>query len=89
MPTYVYECQSCLKVFELDQRITEDPVTDCACGAKGTVKRVIQPIGVLFKGSGFHINDYSAPGSNESAAPETSASAEPSSPTSPPPSDPS
>lgn len=61
MPTYVYECSSCNSTFETEQRITESPLETClSCNAKGTVKRVIQPVGVMFKGAGFHINDYSA-----------------------------
>jgi len=58
MPTYVYECRTCGKVFEVDQRITEDALTDCDCGAKGALRRLIQPVAVAFKGAGFHINDY-------------------------------
>lgn len=61
MPTYVYECSSCNSTFEAEQRITESPLEACQCGASGTVKRIIQPIAVMFKGSGFHINDYSGP----------------------------
>ena len=68
MPTYVYECSSCSKEFEVQQRITEDPLTDCNCGASGTVKRLIQPIAVMFKGSGFHINDYAAKPPSEAGA---------------------
>lgn len=60
MPTYVYECSSCNDRFEVDQRITENALDACPCGSTGTVKRVIQPVGVMFKGSGFHINDYSS-----------------------------
>lgn len=60
MPTYVYECKSCARVFERWQSISEPPVTDCECGAAGTVKRVMQPVGIAFRGEGFHINDYSA-----------------------------
>ncbi len=59
MPTYVYECSSCKNTFEVEQRITEDPLDTCKCGSTGSVKRVIQPVAVSFKGSGFHINDYS------------------------------
>ncbi len=59
MPTYVYECKKCEQVFEAEQRITEDPLKDCKCGAKGSLKRLIQPTAVMFKGGGFHINDYS------------------------------
>ena len=58
MPTYVYECAYCAKTFEVEQRITESALTDCHCGSKGTLKRLIQPVAVAFKGSGFHINDY-------------------------------
>lgn len=76
MPTYVYECSSCSRVFEAEQRITEDPLDTCECGAKGTVKRIIQPIAVMFKGSGFHINDYKGSGGS---AP-TSSPSEPSAP---------
>jgi putative FmdB family regulatory protein len=59
MPTYVYECSSCNDRFEVEQRITENALDTCQCGSAGTVKRVIQPVGIMFKGSGFHINDYS------------------------------
>lgn len=75
MPTYVYECKKCEKVFEADQRITEDALTDCDCGAKGTLRRLIQPIGVMFKGGGFHINDYAAPGSKSGEADSAPAAA--------------
>lgn len=57
MPTYVYECKTCEKVFEAEQRIVEDPLTDCDCGAKGSLKRLIQPTAVMFKGAGFYVND--------------------------------
>jgi putative FmdB family regulatory protein len=74
MPTYVYECSVCEKVFEVDQRITEPPLDTCSCGSSGAVKRLIQPAGILFKGAGFHINDYAKPGSRpdaEAAAADT------------------
>jgi putative FmdB family regulatory protein len=58
MPTYVYECRSCAKVFEAEQKMTEPPLSDCGCGAAGSLRRLIQPAGVLFKGQGFHVNDY-------------------------------
>ena len=69
MPTYVYECSTCEKVFEVEQRIIEDALTDCqVCKAKGTVKRVIQPVGVSFKGSGFYVNDSAAAPAESSAS---------------------
>jgi len=66
MPTYVYECSSCNDRFEVEQRITENPLDTCQCGSTGTVKRLIQPVGIMFKGSGFHINDYSSASTAES-----------------------
>ena len=66
MPTYVYECKSCENVFEVEQRITEDPLKDCNCGSKGSLKRLIQPVGVVFNGPGFHINDYASSSSSKS-----------------------
>ena len=55
MPTYVYECRTCHESFEADQSIKDAPLTDCECG--GTVRRIIQPVGIAFKGSGFYVND--------------------------------
>src|SRR5262249_11939299 len=79
MPTYVYECSQCNDRFEVDQRITENPLDTCHCGSKGTVKRIIQPVGVMFKGAGFHINDYNssaAPSAESSPAVKTASSSE-------------
>lgn len=62
MPTYVYQCKQCEQTFEVEQRITEDPLKDCRCGKKGSLKRLIQPVAVMFNGSGFHVNDYASHG---------------------------
>jgi putative FmdB family regulatory protein len=71
MPTYVYECRTCHKTFETEQRITADPLTDCDCGAKGSLRRLIQPTAVMFKGGGFHINDYAPAKPSDSAQEST------------------
>lgn len=56
MPVYEYECDSCSLRFEKIQRFSEDPLKQCPdCG--GPVHRVIQPVGVIFKGSGFYVTD--------------------------------
>ena len=73
MPTYVYECATCANTFEVDQRITEDPLKDCQCGAKGSLKRLIQPTAVMFRGSGFHINDYASSKATDLSAPAAEA----------------
>jgi putative FmdB family regulatory protein len=56
MPIYEYRCENG-HLFEVMQRITDDPVTECeTCGAP--VQRVFHPIAVHFKGSGFYNTDY-------------------------------
>jgi putative FmdB family regulatory protein len=56
MPIYEYRCENG-HLFEVMQRITDDPVTACeSCGA--AVQRVFHPIAVHFKGSGFYNTDY-------------------------------
>ena len=68
MPTYVYECKKCTAITEVEQRITEAALKDCECGGRDTMIRLIQPPAVMFKGSGFYVNDCAcASGSNDSA----------------------
>ena len=56
MPIYEYRCENG-HLFEVMQKITEDPVTVCPeCGAP--VQRVFHPVAVHFKGSGFYNTDY-------------------------------
>lgn len=57
MPTYEYRCANG-HLFELFQRISEDPVDTCPqCGAPA--ERLLSAgAGLLFKGSGFYITDY-------------------------------
>ncbi len=57
MPIYEYKCESCAIAFERMQHFDDEPLTTCPeCG--GTVYRVLQPVGVIFKGSGFYITDH-------------------------------
>ena len=63
MPRYQYECHVCQESFEKRQRFSEAPLKDCPlCGAEDTVERVIGPVSVIFKGSGFYITDSKANG---------------------------
>jgi putative FmdB family regulatory protein len=56
MPTYGYRCTACSHEFEREQRITEEPIKVCErCDAP--VKKIIYPVGISFKGSGFYVND--------------------------------
>ena len=56
MPIYLYQCDTCGVRFERNQRIADPPVEDCP-ECEGHVRRIIQPVGVIFKGSGFYVTD--------------------------------
>lgn len=57
MPIYEYQCKKCDKNFEEFHGPHEKIQKKCEeCG--GELKRVFSPVGIVFKGSGFHINDY-------------------------------
>ncbi len=56
MPTYVYKCIPNEHVFEKKQKFSDDPLTECiVCGE--AVRKVVSSVGIVFKGSGFYIND--------------------------------
>lgn len=56
MPLYVYKCNNCEHQFEVRQRFSEEPLTICP-QCEGQIRRVINPVGVVFKGSGFYVTD--------------------------------
>jgi len=57
MPIYCYKCFDCNHYEEIKQSMDAEPLTVCpVCG--GDFKRVIRNVGVIFKGSGFHVTDY-------------------------------
>jgi putative FmdB family regulatory protein len=74
MPTYSYHCETGNHDFDIVQRFSDDALTVCPeCG--GTVRRVIQPVGVVFKGSGWYITD-SRKGSGDSDSSRSSKSSD-------------
>lgn len=56
MPIYEYKCENG-HVFDVIQRMSDDALTECQeCGAPA--QRVLHPVAIHFKGSGFHNTDY-------------------------------
>lgn len=56
MPIYEYKCTNG-HVFDVIQKMADDPLTECQeCGAPA--ERVLHPVAIHFKGSGFHNTDY-------------------------------
>jgi putative FmdB family regulatory protein len=77
MPTYEYECTDCGHRFERVQRMTDDPVKACE-KCSGPVRKVLFPVGIVFKGSGFYVTDYCRPKNDaKPAESKTEAKSEP------------
>jgi putative FmdB family regulatory protein len=56
VPTYTYTCTACNDIIEKRQSFSDAPLTTCEqCG--GALRKVIHPVGIVFKGSGWYITD--------------------------------
>ncbi len=65
MPRYSYRCEECGVQFERTQHFHDAPITLCPeCG--GAVRRLIGPVGIVFKGSGFYVTDHRTSGDKSS-----------------------
>ena len=61
MPIYTYRCENCGVQFERQQSFNDQPLTRCPECSKKTLRKVYQPVGVVFKGSGFYSTDHRSP----------------------------
>lgn len=57
MPIYEYKCENG-HVFDVMQRMSDDPLETCT-ECEAAVRKIMQPIGISFRGSGFYSTDYS------------------------------
>ena len=57
VPRYDYKCPECEHEFEVKQSFSEDPVASCPNCATAS-QRVFHAVPVVFKGSGFYVNEY-------------------------------
>ena len=68
MPVYAYRCESCGVQFERQQSFSEAPLKRCPECNKNTLRKVIGPVGVVFKGSGFYATDHRSPSGMKSSS---------------------
>jgi putative FmdB family regulatory protein len=61
MPTYEYECLECKNRFEVVQSMNDEPIKTCE-KCSGKVRKLFGTAGIIFKGSGFYVNDYKKDG---------------------------
>ena len=65
MPIYGYRCTECGHELEVLQSMSAEPLKVCAeCG--GALRKLLYPVGVQFKGSGFYTTDYRNGGGSKS-----------------------
>ena len=58
MPLYEYQCETCHHQFEVRQKIS-DPVIDKCIQCGHAVRKLISASGIMFKGTGWYVTDYS------------------------------
>ena len=58
MPIYEYACPKCDSEFEVEQRITEDPLKTCPKCRSRRIKRLISQTSFALKGGGWYADGY-------------------------------
>ena len=58
MPIYEYVCKSCHRRIEKFQKINDPPLKKCR-DCSGKLQKIISSSGIMFKGSGWYVTDYS------------------------------
>lgn len=68
MPLYEYSCSSCNQRFELRQKFSDPPASECpACG--GPVQKLISQAAFSLKGGGWYAEGYGSAKSSKDSAP--------------------
>ncbi len=58
MPVYEYECKECVKVFEVQQKMADQPLSTCPeCGAP--IKKLVSMSSFQLRGGGWYADGYS------------------------------
>ena len=71
MPVYTYRCTNCGFLFDQQQKFSDAPLTRCPECSKKTLQKVFQPVGIVFKGSGFYSTDHRSPSGQTRASSNT------------------
>lgn len=61
MPIYTYRCESCGVQFERHQSFSDEPLKRCPECSKNSLRKVLTPAGIIFKGSGWYATDHKSP----------------------------
>lgn len=58
MPIYEYKCNNCGHEYELIQKMSDSPVTECEACHKDTAVRLVSAAGFQLKGTGWYETDF-------------------------------
>lgn len=67
MPIYGYRCSQCGHELEVFQSMSAEPLSICP-ECSGPLRKLLYPVGVHFKGSGFYTTDYKNGGASRSTS---------------------
>jgi len=65
MPIYEYACGKCESEFEVEQRITDDPIKSCPHCKSRKIKRLISRTSFVLKGGGWYSDLYASSGAKD------------------------
>ncbi len=65
MPIYEYRCKSCEHTFEVFAKMSDPAPDSCPECAGGQIEKVLHPVSVHYKGSGFYSTDYAIKGTSK------------------------
>ena len=75
MPRYDYECGTCHHTFELRQSFDSETTAECP-NCQNVSHRKFHSVPVMFKGSGWYVNDYGKRGSSSDTSSDSKDSSE-------------
>lgn len=75
MPVYEYECKKCSKIFEVQQKMADQPLTACP-ECQSPVKKLVSMSSFQLRGGGWYADGYST-ASSASKTPEAAKPATP------------
>ena len=75
MPIYEYACAGCDSEFEVEQRITDDPIKTCPKCSSRKVKRLISQTSFVLKGGGWYADAYTSSNTEAKSADDTKSEA--------------
>ena len=67
MPIYGYRCRNCGHEFEVLQKMSDAPLKTCP-KCSGELAKILYPVGVIYKGSGYYSTDYKGGKASSKAA---------------------